>query len=207
MKQLSSIRQQETNSARKTPKVGNLSSIKMRAYDVPFGEQTCGRGKDRRRRRRVINEEKRNWNERTGEDGPLTLIKVWIFTALSSPRLNTNNSQQLLSELANPHYHNVLHVYHFRNTELYCNARCSPRGNESSTFRNSCRETNSVTTGGMLYWINKTKLAVAFPSLYGSDCSHSNETNISTCLISKLYELHALLFWIPVSCFWSVLDS
>lgn len=112
--------------------------------------------KRRRRRRRLINEERRKRNERTGEDGPLALIKVRIFTALSSLRLNTNNSQQLLSELANPHYHNVLHVYLFRGTELHFQAWFSPRGNESSTFNNSSRKSKNFITI-VLSWLSGDK--------------------------------------------------
>lgn len=115
IKQLSSLRDKQSNG---NGNEGNFSSIKMQTAPAPLGVQISGRSEERRRRR--INEERRKWNERTGEDGLVALIKVWIFTTLSSPRLNTNYSQQLLNELAKTHYHNVLHVYHFRNTELHC---------------------------------------------------------------------------------------
>ena len=110
-------REKQTDRGReRSGKEGNYSSIKIQTAPAPLGVQTSGRGEERRRR---INDERRKWNERTGDDGLVALIKVWIFTALSSPRLNTNYSQQLLNELAKTHYHNV-HVYHLRNTELHC---------------------------------------------------------------------------------------
>lgn len=109
---------EETEGERDERRRGTRPSIKSQTVFLLWECKQVGEVK--RWRRRWINGERRKWNERTGVDGLVVLIKVWIFTALSSPRLNTNYSQQLLNELTKTHYHNVLHVYHFGNTELCC---------------------------------------------------------------------------------------